>query len=212
MATLASFNGANSEYPLAGLTINAAGDLFGTTYAGGAGKGLVYEIAKTGARYASAPTTLINFGPDGAGPQTAPIFDAARNLVGTTPAGGAYGNGAVFEIAKAGASYAHTATILTNFKEADGWPSNPLVADAAGDLFGATYGGGMYGNGSVFEIAKTAMGYASASTLLMSFDSPFENQKGGVILDAVGGLFGAAGSGRSDDDGYIFELAKTKTG
>ena len=55
---------------MAGLIIDAAGDLFGTTYSGGAnGDGTVFEIAKTAGGYASTPTTLVSFnGADGADP------------------------------------------------------------------------------------------------------------------------------------------------
>ena len=53
---------------------------------------------------------------------------------------------------------------------ADGaFPVAGLIADAAGNLFGTTFGGGVTGNGTVFEIAKTASGYASAATTLYSF-------------------------------------------
>ncbi len=49
-------------------------------------------------------------------------------------------------------------------------PAAGLIADAAGDLFGTTYGGGAYGHGAVFEIAKTGNGYASTPTVLVSFN------------------------------------------
>ena len=66
-----------------------------------------------------------------------------------------------------------------------------LIADAAGDLFGTTSVGGAYGDGTVFEIANTASGYASTPTVLASFNgangsSPFA----GLIADPTGDLFG----------------------
>src|SRR5271155_4649881 len=48
-------------------------------------------------------------------------------------------------------------------------PMAGLIADAHGNLFGTTYGGGAYGRGTVFEIPKTAGGYASTPTVLYSF-------------------------------------------
>src|SRR5215831_8291781 len=49
-------------------------------------------------------------------------------------------------------------------------PGSSLIADAHGDLFGTTGNGGAIGDGTVFEIAKTAHGYASTPTTLVSFN------------------------------------------
>jgi hypothetical protein len=74
----------------------------------------------------------------------------------------------VFEIAKTPTCYASTPTTLASFAEdsaVDG-----LIADANGDLFGTTSGGGS--GGTVFEIKKTATGYASSPTTLARFNPP----------------------------------------
>ncbi len=92
--TLVSFNYTNGDEPFAGLIADAAGDLFGTTYFGGAyGGGTVFEIAKTGGSYASTPTTLASF--NGTNPTSSLIADAAGDLFGTTRDGGANGDGTV---------------------------------------------------------------------------------------------------------------------
>ncbi len=100
--TLISFTGANGSFPVGGLIADAAGDLFGTTDEGGAdGGGTVFEIVKTKHGYASAPITLVNFtGANGVRPYGSLITDAAGDLFGTTTAGGADGDGTVFEIVK----------------------------------------------------------------------------------------------------------------
>ena len=47
--TLVTFTGSNGAYPAAGLSVDAAGDLFGTTSQGGAeGNGTVFELTNTG--------------------------------------------------------------------------------------------------------------------------------------------------------------------
>ena len=98
------------------------------------------------------------------------IADAAGNLFGTIPTGGANGDGAVFEIANLGGG-ADTPVTLLSFNGADGaLPYGGLIADAAGDLFGTTDRGGANGDGTVFEIVKTGAGYASTPTILASFD------------------------------------------
>src|SRR5208282_3087393 len=103
--TLASFNNTDGAYPLAALIIDAAGDLFGTTYNGGANNnGTVFEIAKTSTGYNSTPTTLVSFnGANGLYPRSgALISDAAGDLFGTTEGGGANGYGTVFELTGTG--------------------------------------------------------------------------------------------------------------
>ena len=100
--TLASFTGDNGAYPYGSLTIDAAGDLFGTTGTGGvSGYGTVFELVKGASGY-GAPVTLTTFtGANGAYPYNSLITDAAGDLYGTTVEGGANGYGAVFELTRA---------------------------------------------------------------------------------------------------------------
>ncbi len=97
LAVLHTFTGgSDGAKPGAGLILDAAGDLYGTTSAGGAsGSGTVFEVDK-----ASNEIVLYSFagGTDGADPAAGLIQDAAGNFYGTTGAGGAYGFGTVFEV------------------------------------------------------------------------------------------------------------------
>ncbi len=144
-------------------------------------------------------TTLVNFnGTDGANSQGGLMVDAEGDLFGATYQGGAYRGGDVFEIAKTSAGYATTPTVLASFGS---YPIGGLIADAAGDLFGTTQYGGAYGSpygdGTVFEIAKTSDGYASTPTVLASFDGADGHAPvAGLIADAAGDLFGTTSCGR----------------
>jgi len=214
--SLISFNSSNGKWPMAALSFDSAGNLFGTTQAGGAsGNGTVFEIAKTSTGYAGTPTSLASFSStNGSSPDCNLITDAAGNLLGTTQYGGAYGNGTVFEIAKTSTGYASTLTSLVSFSGSNGsTPIAGLIADASGNLFGTTQYGGSSGNGTVFEIAKTSTGYASTPTTLVSFSgSNGQNPHSNLILDAVGNLFGTTYSGGANGLGEVFEIAKTSTG
>ena len=184
LTPLVSFNGGDGSNPVgAGVIMDAKGNLFGTTFSGGAhGGGTVFEIAKTAEGYASTPTVLYSFCllpncADGQGPNGSLIFDAKGNLFGTTFGGGLSvgpsGGGTVFEIVKTAHGYASTLTTLIHFNTATGTgPSAGLIADAKGNLFGTTANSGPNdGQGTVFEIVKTAHGYASTPTVLYSFCS-----------------------------------------
>jgi len=92
---------------------------------------------------------------DGANPRAGLIFDAARNLYGTTLGGGTYGWGTVFRVNADGGRE----QVLHSFGNGtDG--ANPyagLIFDAVGNLYGTTYGGGTYNYGTVFEITRSGL-------------------------------------------------------
>ncbi len=217
--TLATFTGTlNGATPFGGLITNAAGDLLGTTSNGGADSdGTVFEMVNTGTSYAS-PTTLVTFDGTGNGatPKGGLLADPAGDLFGTTNAGGADGDGTVFEIANTITGYATTPTTLATFTGPDtgAQPFGSLITDAAGDLFGVTETGGADGDGTVFEIANTATGYAATPITLLTFNGAGNGAIPGatLIADAAGDLFGSTESGGADHDGTVFELAKTATG
>ena len=175
LTTLVNFNFSNGAYPDAGLIADANGNLFGTTVVGGAGAnfsaqiyryGTVFEvpyIATTGG-YATTPTTLVSFdNMDGSGPTAGLIADANGNLFGTTEEGGAFANpsqkipgyGTVFEVPyNATTGYNTTPTTLVSFDSTGGaYPDAGLIADANGNLFGTTQGGGASAFGTVFELS-----------------------------------------------------------
>ena len=213
---LVSFGGANGAAPEGGLIADAAGDLFGMTYSGGAdGDGTVFEIAKTRHGYASSPTALITFtGANGALPTCGLIADAAGDLFGMTDKGGTDNDGTVFEIAKTRHGYASAPITLASFTGADGaYPERSLIVDAEGNLLGTTYKGGVDGDGTVFEIAKTRHGYASTPTTLASFnDANGRSPLCTLVADAAGNLFGTTAQGGLDGDGTVFEIIKTRHG
>jgi uncharacterized repeat protein (TIGR03803 family) len=156
---LYNFTGArDGAYPRAGLFRDDTGDLYGTTYYGGAlsclygmGCGTVFKLDTTGAE-----TILYRFKgtPDGAFPFARLFRDAAGNLYGTTYSGGGSNLGTVFKLDATGKR-----TVLHSFTGApDG--ANPyagLIRDAAGNLYGTTGFGGdlacLGGCGVVFELS-----------------------------------------------------------
>ncbi len=107
---LHSFTATDGDNPQAGLIFDAAGNLYGTTYQGGAvatgggGRGVVFELTPNSTGIAWGETVLYSFCvqnnpcPDGSGPVAGVIFDAAGNLYGTTTGGGADDYGTVFEL------------------------------------------------------------------------------------------------------------------
>ena len=90
-------------------------------------------------------------------------------------------------------------------------PSSVLIADAAGDLFGTTQGGG-WNLGAVFEIPKTSAGYGAAKPIAGFDYLDGAYPVGGLIRDAAGDLFGTTLYGGANNAGTVFEVAKTASG
>jgi uncharacterized repeat protein (TIGR03803 family) len=145
--------------PLSGLTFDRAGNLYGTTFAAGAhGNGLVYRLVPNASGGWTEQVLYSFLGhPDGAIPEAGVVLDAAGNLYGTTPAGGAScGCGTVFKLTPANSGF-WTFTLLYSFTGGnDGRepnPNGPLVLDSTGKLFGITNTKGSGLKGTAFELA-----------------------------------------------------------
>jgi uncharacterized repeat protein (TIGR03803 family) len=126
--------------PLAGLIAGADGDLYGTTYGGGAGGlGTIFKITPTGTL-----TTLYQFdGTNGFNPQSALTFASDGNFYGVTPYGGSNGAGTIFKISPEG-NLTTLASFCGNGPNCSGGvnPSFPLVQNTNGTFYGVTASGG----------------------------------------------------------------------
>jgi uncharacterized repeat protein (TIGR03803 family) len=212
--------GTQAGRPDTSLVLDNAGNLYGTTAAGGNyGQGTVYRLNRTGGL-----TVLYSFtgvGGDGASPLAGLVRDKVGNLYGTTVYGGAGtcsgGCGTVFKVTASG-----TETVLHAFTGASGDGASPmagLVEDTAGNLYGTTWSGGDLscnngnGCGIVFEINS-----AGTETVLHAFTggSAGQNSQAGLARDASGNLYGTTvwggdlkcGSSGGPGCGTVFKLTK----
>jgi len=143
----------DGAFPEAALTMDAEGNLYGTTNEGGNNynMGTVFEVSADGKEH-----VLYKFGPPlghaGARPVAGVIRDAEGNLYGTTPEGGKFGVGIVFEIGKDGKEKVlHTFCSAENCT--DGFYSyGDLIMDAEGNLYGTTSAGGAHNMGTIYKI------------------------------------------------------------
>ena len=160
---MTSFNGTDGSRPAAGLIADSSGNLFGTTYTGGASNdGTVFELVNNG-NYNYTLVTLASFsGANGQNPAASLIEDAAGDFFGTTTAGGANNDGTVFELVNNGGG-SYTLNTLVNFNGANGdAPASGLIADAAGNLYGETQLGGVNNLGTVFELSNSGFQVSSS--------------------------------------------------
>lgn len=202
--------GADGANPNSRLISDASGNLYGTTFAGGADSaGTVFKLTPAGVE-----TVLHSFkgGADGANPIAKLTFDSAGNLYGTTSAGGAYGGGTVFEVSNAG-----TETVLHSFGNGtDG--SDPVAGvsiSKKGEIFGTTSTGGSSGYGTIFALTASKSGWKE--TILHSFalQSDGGTPYAGLVFDQSGNLYGtttAGGEGGENGGGTIFKLTHSAGG
>ena len=218
-------NGTDGSGPEADLIMDRAGNLYGTTVAGGihhtcssGGCGTVFELSPLeGGGWTEAVLHSFGNGTDGVNPLAGLIFDAAGNLYGTTQAGGIHdicygGCGTVFELSpRQGSGW--TETVLHSFNDVedgqDGWyPAAGLVLGAGGNLYGTTQFGGIHGWGAAFKLSPNQDG-GWTDTLLHSFiDNGTDGYYpvAGLILDAAGNLYGTTPDGGIHGGGTAFEL------
>ena len=190
---LHEFNGAaDGANPEGALLLDAAGNLYGTTFAGGAvGEGTVYKIDATGTE-----TVLFTFDAfvSGASPASPLIQDQAGNLYGIADEGPG-GAGVVFKLSPGGAE-----DLLLAFQGGLGRnarvPSGGIRMDQSGNFYGTTLSGGtghcQFGCGSVFRLDS-----AGVLHVLFTFSGGADGSKpfGPLVTDADGNLYGVAQSG-----------------
>jgi uncharacterized repeat protein (TIGR03803 family) len=189
--------------PEGNLILDAAGNLYGTTYNGGGhGLGTVFKLKPNPDGLYWRVSILHSFtGTDGANPYGV-IFDASGNLYGTTYGGGAYGGGTVFELSPT-ASGDWTEKILYNFQFGylctTGCEPNGIIFDASGNLYGTTYSGGTGAvsgwAGTVFELSPTASGDWTEKILVNFSGSDGSLPMAGLIFDASGNLYSTTFAG-----------------
>jgi len=213
--TLHSFSGTDGKFPVSGLVMDTAGNLYGTTEKGGtANLGVAFELSPSGKGWKE--TVLYSFagGTDGSGPHVGLILDTLGNLYGTTASGGSggcqNGCGTVFELSPSGGGW--TETIIQTLTLANGSVPNDIVFDSVGNIYGTTRRGGSGkkcnggGCGTVFKL--TPSNGTWTETVLYSFRGipdgavPFS----GPIVDANGNVFGTTVFGGKYHPGVVFEI------
>jgi uncharacterized repeat protein (TIGR03803 family) len=202
-------NGHDGTDPLAALTLDAAGNLYGTTYAGGAHTyGVVFQLTP-GSNGTWTEKILHTFnagnGHDGAAPDAPIVIDSNGNLFGTTSGGGKdrfYG--VVFELTL-NLSGKWQETILHSFTDGSdgGEPNAGLTLDASGNLYGTGVTGGH--SGVVFKETLGTNGKWKHS-VVHDFANGSDGSRpyAGLILDVSGNLYGTTKQGGTNSLGTVF--------
>jgi uncharacterized repeat protein (TIGR03803 family) len=216
--------GADGAYPYAGVTIDAAGNLYGTTGYGGntggncspSGCGTAYKLTHKNGGWTLTPLHQFVGGSDGVLPSGGIVIGPNGTLYGTTNAGGEFASGTAFNLSPP-ATAPKTAltpwpeTLLCSFSGTDGGSPTygDLVFDREGNLYGT--GGGADGNGGVFELTKSNGSWISTEIYSFNGDDG-ATPLGGVIFDGNGNLYGTTASGGFMGNGVVYELMPSASG
>jgi uncharacterized repeat protein (TIGR03803 family) len=225
LSVIHTFKGRLDGHFPTGLTFDAAGNLYGTTFNGGTSDvGVVYQLVPT----ASGPWTenlLYTFtgGHDGEWPSNRLAIDGAGNVYGTTLGGGVsthFGFGTAFKIAPVnGGGWQYTMILAFQGSEGRGpgaYPDFGVITDGAGNLYGTT-GGGDGDAGDVFRLEPPIVGTAWRASVLHFFNGGVQGGvPNAVVLDASGALWGIANGGGNtackSGCGTIFSLQPAASG
>jgi uncharacterized repeat protein (TIGR03803 family) len=158
MTTLYSFciqaNCADGKSPFGAPTLDAQGNLYGTTSGGGTNaSGVLYKITPEGSYSKLYDFCSQASCADGSGPAGTLYLDADGNLFGTTGGGGAANRGTVYEMSGTYQVLYSFCNGVPNCTDGEN-PDSSVVPDGNGNLLGVTAdgGGGRFGQGgTIFE-------------------------------------------------------------
>jgi uncharacterized repeat protein (TIGR03803 family) len=231
---LLSFDGNDGSTPYGSLTIDSAGNLYGTTQYGGPGPcwgyirlgcGVVFELTPSSAGGWTEKVLYIFVGSNGAYPVGSLTLDAAGNIYGAASGGGSgtctsrigvpSGCGLIFELTPTISGF-WTEHVLHNFANdgVDGIePYSGVTFDSLGNLYGTTFNGGTYDQGTVFEMLPNGSGWNEE--VLYSFGATSGDgmqPDASLLFDADGNLYGETFDGGIQNAGTIFELRRRSGG
>jgi len=222
--------GADGSDPLSPLTLDRAGNVYGTAFEGGGiGAGSVFKLSQKASGWIFTPLHSFQ-GSDGANPIAALLIGSDGRLYGTTATGGIWhacshgypfaGCGVVYRLQPPPTNCRNalcpwTETVLYNFTGfADGDTPNAgaLVSDSQGNLYGETIWGGNQNYGVVYKMTPSAGGWTQSA--IHSFVwADGVTPVPGLISDSDGNLYGAGEEGGGQYGcGTVFELSPGQYG
>jgi uncharacterized repeat protein (TIGR03803 family) len=207
------FSFAVGTIPQAGLTIDASGNLYGTTSSGANGYGSVYKLTPN-VNGTWSETVLYKFlgQPDGEISRAEVTLDTAGNVYGTTTTGGSSSDGIVFQLVRS-ATGEWTENVLYDFVSTVGCtPVAPVWIDSAGNLYGTAAGCGVNNAGAVYELSPGSEGWTE--TTIHSFGGPLDGAlpQSPLTPDKGGNLWGTTLFGGAENCGTVYVLMRGADG
>ncbi len=210
--------GADGGEPYKGVSLDRAGNLYGTAVTGGSGSceggcGVVYKLTKSGGTWTQTVIHAFTGGDDGSGPGARVTVDRSGNIYGMAPTGGANGLGTIYKIRQVagGWSFRVIHTFTGGDDGATGSAGRMILRH--GRLFGAATTGGTYGSGVIFELTPTEVGewdFRAVYSFRGQPDGSFPY--GAILFDGSGNVYGTTYYGGTNGIGAVYKLSTRPTG
>ncbi len=208
------FTGSNGGGNIAGgMVTDGQDNYYGTTYEGGTnGFGTLFQYNSATGQL----NTLVNFTrTNGSLPAATVTLDGKGNIYGTTYQGGSHSSASNYCCGTVW-KYSTNSGVLTTLVSFDGdtiaadgmFPMGGVTLDGNGNLYGATIGGGTYGDGIVYEYSSTGQ-----LSTLVTFSGPNgSSPEGDLVFDSAGNLYGITNQGGTSGYGTVYKLTPNSGG
>jgi uncharacterized repeat protein (TIGR03803 family) len=211
--------GADGGEPYKGVTLDKAGNLYGTAVTGGSGSceggcGVTYKLTKTGDTWSQTIIHAFTGGLDGSGPGARVAVDKRGYVYGMTPTGGASGLGTIYALhPEANGSYKlRVIHAFTGGSDGSSGSAGKLLL-RGGHIYGAATTGGTNGSGTIFELTPAHGGEWDFKTLYSFQGAPDGSfPYGALLFDASGNLYGTTYYGGTNGLGAIYKLSPDGAG
>jgi uncharacterized repeat protein (TIGR03803 family) len=211
--------GADGGEPYKGVSLDRAGNLYGTAVTGGSGSceggcGVVYRLTKSGGTWTQTVIHAFTGGDDGSGPGARVTVDRSGNIYGMAPTGGANGLGTIYKIHQRPRGDPTFSVIHTFTGGADGSTGSAgRMILRHGRLFGAATTGGTYGSGIIFELTPTDVGEWDLRPVYSFRGQPDGSfPYGAILFDGSGNVYGTTYYGGTNGIGAVYKLSTRPTG
>ncbi|HEY7001888.1 MAG TPA: choice-of-anchor tandem repeat GloVer-containing protein [Candidatus Udaeobacter sp.] len=206
--------GADGGEPYKGVTLDKAGNLYGSAVTGGSGNceggcGVVYKLSNNGGTWTQTVIHAFTGGDDGSGPGARVTVDGAGNIYGMAPTGGAYGLGTIYKIqpALSGASTFGVLHAFTGGIDGASGSAGRMIL-RGGRLYGAVTAGGRYGSGLVFQLDADGFGERDLQAIYSFRGQPDGSfPYGALFIDRSSRIYGTTYYGGANGIGAVYKLS-----
>ena len=205
--------GADGANPDSLLTFDPAGNMYGSALSGGNpgcsgfGCGTIFKLSRSGSSWTAQAIYAFTDGTDGAEPESGVVMDSTGNIYSAT--GGSDGalGGTVIQLTPGGGGW--TFHLIDDLPGEGLGPTDYLLRDSAGNLYGTTWGGGAFGQGNVFKLTPSGSGWTYTSLHDFTGGADGGSASGGLAMDSHGNIFGTTYEGGLQSCGFcgvVFEI------
>ena len=204
--------------PYGGVTLDAAGNLYGTAVVGGTGLaceqgcGVLYQLSNSGGTWTEHVLHNFTGGADGSGPGSGVTIDAGGSIYGMTPTGGADALGVIFQVSPNGSGWSFH-VIHTFTGGADGATgSKGRLLLRSGSLFGVATAGGTNQSGVAFQLTRSGSKWNLHPIYEFQGTPDAGFPYGALSPDAAGNLYGTTYYDGAHNLGCVYRLHRLPSG